>query len=146
MKVILLTDVKNIGRRTEIKNVSDGYARNFLIPRNLAKPADQSSVNVILKEREISQKKEKEEENIFKEKAQKINGQSFEIKLKAGDKGELFGSVGEEEIKKIITEKTGINIKKVFLEKPIKEIGEYQLKISLTYEIYSEIKLIVSAE
>jgi len=146
MKVILNQDVKKLGKRFEIKNVSDGYARNFLFPRNLAKLADPASINKITQAKEIATQKDLAEQEALKQKATELNGRTFEIKSKAGDKGELFGSISEESIKDLVVKESGTALKSVALEKPLKEVGEYQLKVDLGHQIPAEIKLIISAE
>src|SRR5687768_11157933 len=113
MKVLLLQDVRGIGRRMEIKNVADGYARNFLIARKLAIPADETALH--LKE-ELDQTVSAEIGKV-KEVAEKLKTLQLEFIVKIGAKGEVFGSVGAEAIKKSLAEK-GFSEVKIVLAKP----------------------------
>lgn len=146
MKIILLEDVKKIGRRFEIKNVSDGYARNFLFPRGLAKLADEKSVKKIEEEKKIAVVKNEEKIILALKEKEKISGLSLKIIKKAGDKGELFGSVNEEEVFLLIKNNIGFSPLKIELAGHIKSTGEYPVKIFLTPEIFTEIKIIVEKE
>ncbi len=131
MKVILLKDVKNLGKKNEIKKVSDGYARNFLLKQGLAKIATSGEVSFLEKLKKDEKKKEErsveEESKIAKE----VDGKIFEIKMKTGEKGELFESINSEKIAKRIKEEGFKNIEKdqIELDKAIKELGEYPIKI-----------------
>ncbi|MDD4762099.1 MAG: 50S ribosomal protein L9 [Candidatus Pacebacteria bacterium] len=146
MKIILLEDVKKIGRRFEIKNVSDGYARNFLIPRGLAKIADSKSVEKIEQEKKAVFAKTEEKNFLALKEKEKISGKIFKISKKAGDKGELFGSVSEKDIQSIFEKEFGFSPFKIELKNNLKTIGEYPLKIFLTPEIFADLKIIISKE
>jgi len=125
MKVVLLKDVSKIGKKGEIKNVSDGYARNFLIPRRLALVATPEVLKKIEKENQLKAEKEKQ----IKEESQKLlkelQKQLYKITVKAGGSGKLFGALTSADIAKLISETTGNKIDKkwVILEKPIKELA-----------------------
>ncbi|MGC8776190.1 MAG: 50S ribosomal protein L9 [Minisyncoccia bacterium] len=145
MKVILLEDVKGVGKKYEIKNVSDGYAKNFLIPKKLAKIATKEEIKKIenLKSKLIEQEKEliKHLESI----ARLINERFIEFNLKADEKGTIFGSVNKEMILKALREHKLITKERidVLLEHPIKEVGEHKVKIDLKKGITAELKVIV---
>ncbi len=144
MKVILLKDVPNTGRKNDIKEVSPGFARNFLIPKKLAVVADNES----LKKLEI--KKKVESENATKELKEieaivsKIDGQEIEINIKAGKEGQLFESVNKQKISEHLKE-MGYNINKedVVLETPIKEVGEFPIKLKFDHNLEAEVRIII---
>lgn len=143
MKVILLKNVDKVGKVGEIKEVSAGFASNYLIPNQMAKPASTGVIKEVekqVKKQEIIESKLLEQ---FKELAKKINGQEFVIEQKAKN-GKLFGSVKEKDLVELIKEK-GFEIEErniVFAE-PIKEIGEFAVEIKIKEDIKAKIKLIV---
>ncbi|OGZ32140.1 MAG: 50S ribosomal protein L9 [Candidatus Niyogibacteria bacterium RIFCSPLOWO2_12_FULL_41_13] len=134
MKIILLDNVINVGKRNDIKDVSDGYARNFLLTRNLAVLATLANLKNLeqKKKREETEKekKKREIESIF----EKIKDKIIAIKEKANEKGELFGSVGKEEIMEALKKEGIEEIKEEYikLDKPIKSAGEH--KIALEFD------------
>ncbi|MBF8982310.1 50S ribosomal protein L9 [Lutibacter sp. B2] len=125
MKVILLKDVKGLGKKGEVVNASDGHARNFLMPRGLAKEATEGGMKVLEKQHAAEDRKKQEELSKAKEVAEKISELTVKIKGKAGENGKLFGSVTS---KDIVTElqkqhKIKIDKRKVVLESAIKTLG-----------------------
>jgi large subunit ribosomal protein L9 len=147
MKVILLKDVQNLGKKYEIKEVSDGYARNYLFPKKLAKPANENTLKWLQKQREKEEKKAEEELKKIQEKASKIDGQEIIIPVKVGKEKQLFQSITAKKIADKLKE-LGYDIKKnqIELEKPIKELGEFPVKIKLEHNLEAEIKVIVVEE
>lgn len=147
MKIILLDDVRKLGNKYDIKEVADGYARNFLIPRGLAKQADKASVQNLETIREVENKKQERELKIFQELAEKLNGQEIEVFMKTGEDGTLYGSVSGVKIAKALKEK-GFNVGKeqIITEKPIKGTGKFDVKVQFAHELEAKIKLIVKAE
>ncbi|MGI6413463.1 MAG: 50S ribosomal protein L9 [Syntrophomonadaceae bacterium] len=148
MKVILLREIKNLGKEGDIKDVSDGYARNYLIPKGLAAEATANRLkeNQEKKLRVQKQKeREKNEAQYFKE---QLDGKALTIKVKTGGGNKLFGSVTSREISAIISEQLGISLdkKKIDLAEPIKHLGEYAVKIRLYPSIQAVINIIVTAE
>jgi large subunit ribosomal protein L9 len=145
MKVILLQDIENLGKKHEVKEVSDGYARNFLIPQGLVKPA--SPENLKWLEMELAKETEKAEKQLkaIQELVTKVDGVELELGLKLNKEGKVFGSISKAKIAKKLR-KQGFNIKstQVELEKPIKELGEYPIKISFAHGLEAEITVIVS--
>ena len=133
MKVILTQDVKKIGKKGEIINASDGYAKNFLFPQKLAVPADAQNLN----ELKAKQATEKHTKEIETEEAKKIAEQIKQIKItikaKIGENQKLFGSITSKEIAEQIENQIKIKIdkKKITLKDPIKTIGEYPIEIKL---------------
>lgn len=145
MKVILLQDVKGHGKKGELCNVSDGYARNFLFPKKLAVEADNTALNE-LKNREQSAAHHKQEEiNAAKETASKLNGKTVTISAKAGSNGKLFGSVTSKEIASEIAKSLGIEIdRKKMSVADIKNFGEYTAEIKLYTGITAKITVKVT--
>ena len=132
MKVILLADVKGQGKKGELINASDGYARNFLFPKKLAVEADSAAMSE-LKSREAAKQHHKSEEIAnAKNLAAQLEGKRFTLKAKAGANGKLFGSVTSKEIAAEVTRVTGINIdRKKLTVADIKNYGEYTAEIKL---------------
>ncbi len=131
MKVILLHDVPNIGRKYEIKNVSDGYARNFLFPRKLARIATMQNIQDIEKQKKRHEQEKEIQKDILEKNIAALDGLEISITEKANEKGHLFAGIRKEEISKILKEQKHLDIPSgiIELEKPIKEIGEYKIKV-----------------
>lgn len=147
MKVIFLQDVKGQGKEGEIKEVSDGYARNYLIPKGLAVEATKTRIKEI-QERNEKQRKTQEREKAEAVKLQQsLDGQAINIKARTGTGDKLFGAVTAKEIAETIEKqfKVKIDRKKVELTEPIKHVGEYPVKIKIYPSIQAEIKVTVTA-
>ncbi|MBR4072442.1 MAG: 50S ribosomal protein L9 [Clostridia bacterium] len=145
MKVILLADVKGHGKKGELCNVSDGYARNFLFPKKLAVEADNAAMSEF-KSREQAKIHHKEEEiAAAKATAEKLNGKTITMKAKAGSNGRLFGSVTSKEVAAEIKKTLGIEIdKKKMTLADIKNFGEYQAEIKLYTGITAKLTVAVT--
>jgi len=147
MKIILLQDIDNLGKKYEIKEVADGYARNFLIPKGLAKPATKENLKWLESQKEIEVKKAEEELKKVEAVATNIDGQEIIIPVKIGEEGQLFESITSQKIYEKLKE-LGFEIKKsqIDLPEPIKELGEYPVKIKFEHNLEAEIKIIVVEE
>lgn len=147
MKVILLQDVENLGKKYEIKEVKNGYARNFLIPQGLVKPATKEALKWLESQKKIEELKAVEELKKVQEVASSLDGLEITIPVKIGDDGQLFESINNQKISEKLKE-LGFDIKKnqIALEKPIKELGEFPIKVSLEHNLEAEITIIVTAE
>ena len=146
MKVIFNTDVRGQGKKGEMKEVSDGYARNYLMPRGLASPATADAVNALkLKEKakaaQMSKEKAAAEEN-----AKRLSGVVVQISARAGQGGRLFGAVTSQEIAEALREQHGIEIEKnkIVQAEPIKQFGSYEVKAKLGYEVSGTINVLVT--
>lgn len=149
MKVILKQDVKGIGKKDEIHEVSDGYARNFLFPRKLAAVADASALNVARSKEAAADFHEAENVAAAQALAAKINDKTVTVKTKGGASGRLFGKVTGKEVAAALSELTGsaIDKKKVELEtKDIKEAGVYNGKVRLYVGVVASFKVNVEVE
>ncbi len=146
MKVVLQKDVESVGGAGDIKNVADGFARNFLIPNGLAEPATPESIAKAEEAKKEQTEKEKEDLAKAQEIAEDLDGREVVIKSKAED-DKLFGSVVAKEIVEALAAQ-GVKLeeKYIILVDPIKEIGEHKIKINLDHGIEVEIKVIVEAE
>lgn len=132
MKVVLLADVKGKGKKGELCNVSDGYARNFLFPKNLAIEADSAAMSELKSREESREHHKKEEIAAAKAIADMLNGKTVSLKAKAGTGGRLFGSVTSKEIAAEIKNSHGIEIdRKKMTVADIKNFGEYEADIKL---------------
>src|SRR3989338_9888826 len=147
MQVILSQDVPKVGKKNEVKEVADGYARNFLIAKGLAKPATEAALKQLeLIKAELARQAEEDlkiQENVVSQ----IDGQEFEIISKADGTGKLYGSITPVKVAKILKDK-GFDISKnnVKLEVPIKTIGEHEIDLELNHGLEAKIKLIINEE
>jgi large subunit ribosomal protein L9 len=146
MKVILLEDVKNVGKKGTIINAKDGYARNFLFPKNLAIEA--TDVNLKNLENAKKQKEAKEKEILEEAKRleEKLMQITIVIKTKTGENGKLFGSITTKELAEILEKDYGFEFdkKKLELDDAIKSVGEYFVKVKLHPTVNAKVKVIVT--
>lgn len=147
MKVILLKNVEKLGKMGEVKEVADGYARNFLIPRGLAELATEKALAKIEEIKKATARKAELELKKFQELAEKLEGIEIVVKAKVGEGGKLYGSVTEEQIAQKLKEK-GFEIKKgqIKLEKPIKEVGGHEVMVQLNHGLEARIYVMVVEE
>lgn len=146
MIVILLKDVKGTGKAGEVVKVSDGYARNMLLPKGLAKEATQGNIRNLEKQKQIMAERQAEDKGKAEELAEQISSCVVEIKTKGGENGKLFGSITSKDIAEALKAQTGISIdkKKIVMDSPIKETGETTLKIKVYPEVVADLKVKVS--
>lgn len=147
MKVLLLADVKAQGKKGEIITVSDGYAKNFLFPRNLAKEATAQVLNEVKAKNDSAAYKKETERKAALELAEKLKDASITFKTTGGADGRLYGAITVKDVAEKIKEQLNLAVdkKKVVLEDNIKRVGEYKVKLKLYPEISVEIKIIVEA-
>ena len=133
MKVILLEDVKKLGKKGDLVDVSDGYARNFLFPRNLAKEATEGSLKQLKQEKDALAKKKQKELEQAKELAKVLSNTTVTLKVKAGEQGKLFGSVTSKDISEALKKQYNIEVdrRKIELQEPIKSLGSYKVDVKL---------------
>ena len=145
MKVILLCDVKGQGKKDEIVNVSDGYARNFLFPQKKAVPADAKATSELKSKEEAKQFKISEDRKAAKALADKISGKDVVIKMSHGQDGRLYGSVTAKDIAEELSRLVGIDIdkRKLSLKDAIKAYGKYEVEVKLYPEVSGKINLLV---
>jgi len=147
MKIVLLEDVKTLGKKGEIVEVSEGYARNFLIPKKKGVEANAANLNTLKLQKANADRIAAEQLAAAKELAEKIGATEVEIKIKGGEGGKTFGSVTVKEIADALKEK-GIEIdkKKIVLPEAIKAFGAYEVAIKLHKDVAAKLKLKVSEQ
>ena len=145
MEVILLQDVKTLGKKGEIVKINDGYARNFVLPKKLGVEANAKNLNDLKLEKARQAKQEAEELAAAKELAAKIEEQAVKLTIKTGDGGRVFGAVSSKEISAAAKEQLGLDIdkKKMKLEETIKTLGTYEVPVKLHREVTAKLKVVV---
>ncbi len=143
MKVILLEDVKSVGKKGELVNASDGYAKNFLFPKKLAVEATKSNLNEFELKQKAEAKRKQQELEQAQQMAKELENKVVTVKVKTGENGKLFGSVTNKEVAEEIVKQTGLSIdkKKVSIGDPIKMVGERTAVIKLHPKVAAEITI-----
>lgn len=145
MKVILKADIKGSGKAGELVSVSDGYARNYLLPRGLAVEADSKALNELHGREEAARHRTELEKQQAEQAAKKLGGATVRLTAKAGQGGKLFGSVTAKEIAAAISQQFGLGIDKrrIVLDSDIKAFGTYEVEIKLYHGISASIRVAV---
>ena len=147
MEVILLNTVPSLGERGETVKVKPGYARNFLFPRKLALPANESNRRVFKEEERVLAKRDELEKNTAQQDAAKLKDVSCTIPVQVGEEDRLYGSVTANDISKVLKDQGfDIDKKQVVLEEPIKQLGVYTIDVKLHRDISAPIKVWVVKE
>lgn len=147
MKVILLQDIKGTGKKDQIIEVSDGFARNYLFPKKLASEASAVNLNTIETQKKALQHREELMKQAAVEQAKELEGKTVIIKTKTGKDGRMFGSIGSKEIADALNAQHGIETdKKKIVSDAIKTLGEYSVTVKLYPSISAKIKILVQAE
>ena len=148
MKVILLSDVKGTGTKGELVNVNDGYARNFLFPKKLAKEASAQALNELKNAQEAQAFKKKTEEEAARKTAAALEGKSVKLTAKAGKGDKLFGSVTAKEIAEALRLQYGVEVdkRKISLSADIKSFGTFECEVKLYTGISAKIFAVVSEQ
>ena len=143
MEIILLKDVKGTGKAGEVVKVSDGYARNRLIPKGLAKEATEGNIRNLEKQKEIADEKRAEQKAAAQKQAEKINEITLTIRSKGGESGKLFGSITSKDIADALQEQENIKVdkKKIVLDSPIKQTGSSEVTVKLFPEVTAVLKI-----
>ena len=143
MVVILLKDVKGTGKAGEVVKVSDGYARNRLIPKGLAKEATEGNIRNLEKQKEIADEKRAEQKAAAQKQAEKINEITLTIRSKGGESGKLFGSITSKDIADALQEQENIKVdkKKIVLDSLIKQTGSSEVTVKLFPEVTAVLKI-----
>lgn len=147
MKIILKKDVESVGSAGDLVNVSDGYARNFLIPRGLGIEASSRSMKALEDEMEVAARRVQKKKKAAQSMARQLEGVTCNISRKVGQQDKMFGSVTTKDIGNALREQ-GIEIDKrnILLEEPIKSLGEFSVKIKLESGVSADIKVVVAGE
>lgn len=148
MKVILKADIKGVGKKDQVIEASDGYARNFLFPKNLAVEANADNMNKWKAKQQSKQYQKQQEKEEAIHIADKLSKISLKIKVKAGGNGKIFGGVSSKEIAEMLKKEYQMEIdkKKIDLKEPIKTLGERKVEIKLFEGVVGSVKIDVIAE
>jgi large subunit ribosomal protein L9 len=147
MKIILKADVKGVGKKGELINASDGYARNYLFPRNLAMEANEGNVKTLEHQKAKEAKKKSEELQAAKDFAKQLSELEVGISVKTGDNGKLFGSITSKDIADAlkVQHKIEIDKKKIMLEDALKVTGVYEVDVKVYPEVHGKLKVSIKA-
>ena len=147
MKVILLQDVDGLGKKYDVKEVKNGHARNLLLPQKLAKAATKQALKWLADQKDVIDKEAEEDLKKVQLLASELDGEEVTISVKTGDGGQLFESVNSQKIVEKLKE-MGFEIKKsqIKLENPIKELGEFNVSITLPHNLEAEVKVVIAAD
>ena len=148
MQVILLEDVKSLGKKGEVVKVSDGYAKNFVIPKKLGVEATQKNLNELKNQQKRDSIVAKQQLDAAKEYGEKISKETIQLTMKAGEGGRVFGSVSSKEIVTAAKEQFGFDIdkKKLSMQEPIKSFGTYEIPVKLHPQVTTTIKVCVKEQ
>lgn len=144
MKVILLQDVKNVGKKGDVVNSSDGYARNYLFPRKLAEEATDSNLHVLNAKKETERRKKLAEIEAAQKLAGELKGKEIKIEAKSGENGKLFGAITSKDVAELIKKQYKIEVdkKKVVMD-TIKLAGTYEVEIKLYPEVSTKMTVVI---
>ena len=146
MKIILLEDVKSLGKKGEIVNVSDGYARNMILPKKLGLEATSKNLNDLKLQNQHAEKVAQENLEAARNFAEELKDKKVEVKMKAGEGGRTFGSISTKEIAEAAKKQLGLELdkKKMILKDPIKSLGTYEIQIKLHPQVTGTFSVHVS--
>lgn len=145
MEVILKKDVKGAGKEGDVVKVSDGFARNKLIPGGLAVEATEANKRAIAREKAKAAEKYAQDKEAAEQLAAKLTAAPVIVKTKVGDNGKLFGSITSMDIAQAVSEQLGTEVdkKKIVLDKPIKEVGETEVTVKLFQDVAAKVKVVI---
>jgi large subunit ribosomal protein L9 len=147
MKVILLADIKSVGKKGEIVNASDGYARNFLFPRKLAQEATTENLHILNQKKENERKKKLAEIEEAQRTAEKLRNKEVKIVAKSGENGRLFGAITNKDIADAIKSQYSMDIdKKKIAMDAVKQLGVYDVEIKIYAEVSTTMKVVVTEQ
>ncbi len=147
MKVILLQDVKKIGKKGEVIEASDGYARNFLFPRKLAQEATESNLHILNNKKENDRKQKLKEIEEAQKIANELMGKEIKISSKTGEGGKLFGAITSKDVSELINTQFKVKVdKKKIVMDTIKLAGGYEIEVKLYPEVSTKMRVIVTSE
>lgn len=148
MKVILLKNVKSLGKKGDVVNTSDGYARNYLFPRKLAEQATDTNVHILNNKKEAERRQKLAEMEAAQKLAASLKGKEINLQVKTGDNGKLFGSITNKDIADQIEKSFNIKVdkKKLDVGTAIKQVGTYDVELKLYSEVSTKIKVIISGK
>jgi len=147
MKVILQADVKGTGKKGQVFEVADGYARNFLFPKKLAIEATTGNVQDITHKKALEERRKEKEKEVAVELVGKLNALRIDVKTKTGEGGRLFGSVTSKEIVEALKKQHGVEVdkRKLELKEPIKALGNYEVHVKIYPDVIAKLQVQVVA-
>ena len=146
MKVILLCDVTGTGKKSEVLNVSDGFARNYLFPRKWAMEATPAAVKEVERKHALEEKLEAERREEAAQRAASLKGKTIQLVAKCGEKGRLYGSITAQEVADALKAQHGVDVEKRKIEcEPIRQVGEYEANVWVYSGITVKMKVVVTA-
>jgi large subunit ribosomal protein L9 len=147
MEVILREDIEKLGNRGQVVNVASGYARNYLLPKRLAVPATDANRKIVEQERQAHLRREAKQKGEAEDLAKLVNGVTIKLARKAGENDQLFGSVSAHDVADALAAQNySIDRRKVILEEPIKQLGEFKVPVRLHREVTAEVTVQVVKE
>lgn len=148
MKVIFIKDVKGQGKKGQVKEVSEGYASNFLLPRGLVRPATEGNVKTLENQATAEQRRKDNEKEEAQQLGKKLDELTLTMKAKSGEGGRLFGAITSKQIAETLASTKGITIdkRKIELGEPIRHIGVFQVSVKLHTEVKATLKVEVTEE
>ncbi|BFH65987.1 MULTISPECIES: 50S ribosomal protein L9 [Paenibacillus] len=147
MKVIFLKDVKGQGKKGQVKEVSEGYATNFLLPRGLVRPATDGNMKTLENQNAAEQRRKEQEKEEAQQLGKKLEEMTVQLKAKAGEGGRLFGAITSKQIAEALAEhNVKIDKRKIELEEPIRHLGVTQITVKLHPEVKATLKVQVTEE
>ena len=144
MKIILLADIKSVGKKGQVINAADGYARNFLFPRKLAQEATEDNLHIINQRKDNERKKKIAEVEEAQALAEKLKGKEIKLTAKSGDTGRLFGAITNKDMAEAIKKQYDIDIdKKKIVMDTIKQVGIFEVEVKLYAEVSTKMKAVI---
>ncbi|SHE87279.1 50S ribosomal protein L9 [Clostridium fallax] len=145
MKVILLQDVKKLGKKGDVINTSDGYARNYLFPRKLAEEATDSNLHVLNAKKETERRKKLAELEAAQKLAGELKNKEIKINAKAGENGRLFGAITSKDVAELIKKQFNVDVdKKKIVMDTIKVSGTFEIEVKLYPEVSTKMKVVIA--
>jgi large subunit ribosomal protein L9 len=147
VKVLLLEDVENLGYAGSIVSVADGYARNYLIPRKLARGITEGSVKEVEMLRQTAERKRQRQLNDAQELARRLDGLTLTFRARAGEKGKLYGSITTADLAAALQERIGREIdRRKIIAQPLRQIGQHQVEIHLMADVVARVNVVIEPE
>jgi large subunit ribosomal protein L9 len=147
VKVLLLEDVENLGHAGSVVSVADGYARNFLIPRKLARSVTEGSLKEIATLRQAAERKRQRQLNDAQELARRLDGLTLTFRARAGEKGKLYGSITTADLAAALQERIGHEIdRRKIITQPLRQLGQHEVEIHLMANVVARVNVVIEPE